>query len=606
MFIIIAEINKSDISRIQIYVNSSKKTMTQIKTLTGCDYIINAGLFNGDWTPCCQLKADGVRYLKNTDNYWSLCWNNPNDVCMALAPMNDSKYSNYLACIALKQNGVKETLAINNANKDKAVGYSTKRSAVGLKNGKFVMYCSTTSMIPSQLYNYLDGQGWSDILMLDGGGSVQGNFLGQSIYSSRIVHNYILVYLKKNESEPPATPDNGLKVLQSYMYNNPCYTKQIKCNKTKMMLHSTGTPGAMFEAFFNSMNKASAGISVEGMIDCYGIHKTLPYGIKSWHCASSANNTHIACEICEPQDTRLLDPCWLTLSLNGKYNTKWAVALLQQELIAWGYDPNGVDGNFGNGCDKAVRAFQKAKGLNVDGYVGLGTLHALQKRSGSLLKYNAEKNKAYFDNVYNKAVWYFATTLKEIGGKASEIICHSEGYKQGIASNHADVMHWFPEHGKSMDTFRADVAKMMGEGGAVTPPPVNPPIADNSPITKVQKLLNSKFNAGLTVDGSWGPASKLAFTKAVQQTINRLYNKNLVYDGSFGPASVSACPDLKYHTVNDLVFLCQMGLVVKGYNLDIDGSYGPSCEAAVKKFQQSKGLKADGICGGNTFAQLCK
>lgn len=41
------------------------------------------------------------------------------------------------------------------------------------------------------------------------------------------------------------------------------------------------------------------------------------------------------------------------------------------------------------------------------------------------------------------------------------VICHSEGYKLGIASNHADVMHWFPKHNKSMDTFRADVAKEM-------------------------------------------------------------------------------------------------------------------------------------------------
>ena len=42
------------------------------------------------------------------------------------------------------------------------------------------------------------------------------------------------------------------------------------------------------------------------------------------------------------------------------------------------------------------------------------------------------------------------------------VICHSEGYKRGIASNHADVMHWFPKHGKSMDTFRSDVKAAMG------------------------------------------------------------------------------------------------------------------------------------------------
>ena len=36
-----------------------------------------------------------------------------------------------------------------------------------------------------------------------------------------------------------------------------------------------------------------------------------------------------------------------------------------------------------------------------------------------------------------------------------------------IASNHADVMHWFPQHGKSMGIFRADVAKAMA--GEVKP-----------------------------------------------------------------------------------------------------------------------------------------
>ena len=45
--------------------------------------------------------------------------------------------------------------------------------------------------------------------------------------------------------------------------------------------------------------------------------------------------------------------------------------------------------------------------------------------------------------------------------KDGVVICHSEGYKRGIASNHGDVLHWFPKYGKDMDTFRADVAKQM-------------------------------------------------------------------------------------------------------------------------------------------------
>ena len=38
------------------------------------------------------------------------------------------------------------------------------------------------------------------------------------------------------------------------------------------------------------------------------------------------------------------------------------------------------------------------------------------------------------------------------------VICHSEGYRRGVASGHADVEHWFPRFGKSMDNFRRDVA----------------------------------------------------------------------------------------------------------------------------------------------------
>ena len=34
----------------------------------------------------------------------------------------------------------------------------------------------------------------------------------------------------------------------------------------------------------------------------------------------------------------------------------------------------------------------------------------------------------------------------------------------GIASNHADVGHWWPKHGKSMDDFRADVKTYMETG----------------------------------------------------------------------------------------------------------------------------------------------
>jgi peptidoglycan hydrolase-like protein with peptidoglycan-binding domain len=42
----------------------------------------------------------------------------------------------------------------------------------------------------------------------------------------------------------------------------------------------------------------------------------------------------------------------------------------------------------------------------------------------------------------------------------------------------------------------------------------------------------------------------------------------------------------------------------KGYNIAADGIFGPKTEAAVRKFQQSKGLAVDGIVGPQTWGAL--
>jgi len=54
------------------------------------------------------------------------------------------------------------------------------------------------------------------------------------------------------------------------------------------------------------------------------------------------------------------------------------VIALQTRLKDLGFDPNGVDGNFGPGTKAALIAFQKSKGLTADGMAGPQTMGALQ------------------------------------------------------------------------------------------------------------------------------------------------------------------------------------------------------------------------------------
>lgn len=73
-------------------------------------------------------------------------------------------------------------------------------------------------------------------------------------------------------------------------------------------------------------------------------------------------------------------------------------------------------------------------------------------------------SKTYFNAVYKEAAELCAYLCREYNldpMKDGVLICHSEGYQRGIASGHADVMHWFPKFGKNMDTFRNDVKKII-------------------------------------------------------------------------------------------------------------------------------------------------
>ena len=61
-----------------------------------------------------------------------------------------------------------------------------------------------------------------------------------------------------------------------------------------------------------------------------------------------------------------------------KYGSSGSIVVeIQRRLKAWGYYTGSLDGKYGYNTYLAVRAFQRANGLNVDGVVGDYTLSAL-------------------------------------------------------------------------------------------------------------------------------------------------------------------------------------------------------------------------------------
>ncbi len=113
-------------------------------------------------------------------------------------------------------------------------------------------------------------------------------------------------------------------------------------------------------------------------------------------------------------------------------------------------------------------------------------------------------DSTYFNKVYREAVELCVYLCKLYGLTEKSIICHSEGRMLGIASNHSDVMHWFPKHGKSMDTFRADV-----KSGLIPDIPVEPPAPK-----KYYRVQVGAYSVKANADAMLGKIKAAGFTDA--------------------------------------------------------------------------------------------
>ena len=77
---------------------------------------------------------------------------------------------------------------------------------------------------------------------------------------------------------------------------------------------------------------------------------------------------------------------------------------------------------------------------------------------------DALTDPVYFKQAYQTAAQLTAMLCREYGLDPladGVVICHQDGYRRGVASNHGDIYNWFPRFGLNMNDFRADVVRAM-------------------------------------------------------------------------------------------------------------------------------------------------
>lgn len=111
-----------------------------------------------------------------------------------------------------------------------------------------------------------------------------------------------------------------MKIVESILKKNPCYTAGRTIKVKGLMLHSVGCAQPSAAVFVKSWNKESYDRAcVHAFIDGHDgvVYQTLPWSHRGWHGGGASNNTHIGVEMCEPACI--------------KYNSNFGFTVLDEE-----------------------------------------------------------------------------------------------------------------------------------------------------------------------------------------------------------------------------------------------------------------------------------
>lgn len=340
------------------------------------------------------------------------------------------------------------------------------------------------------------------------------------------------------------------------------------------------------------------------------------------------------------------------------------VRQVQQKLKQLGFYKGSVDGDFGEGTEKAVIAFQKQYKLTADGKVGSQTMAKLASASATAKPQATATKKptakptatpSYSDNTYlklgssGKQVTQMQERLIQLGylsGKANgkfdaateaAVIAFQNrncSYSDGIAGP-ATLKILYSSNAKKTSNAAAVIGTSLKEGSS------------GQEVRNLQSKLKSLGYYKGNVDGDFGSGTTTAVKafqkangltadgKAGTETLAKLYS------GKAKPANATATPKrtptkkptvTPYRTPTPLptgvyvkvteapngdyctlrrgyygkpVEKLQQELKNQGYFTgSVDGYYGEGTENAVKAFQRSNGLNTDGAAGPATLRVL--
>lgn len=210
MSVLTATIPFSKVEKIKIYVNSGRKTKAKIKKDLGCDYLINAGLYTRKtFTPENLLVVDGKTLSNSKGKYGMSFCNGSATISYENQTLSPDHVSGY-PCLLLK--GQKAFTSTPSG-----LGGSRGRSAIGYGTHAIVLYCcsdGSDGLYLNDLAQKMRDLGCVNAINLDGGGSSQCDFLGKEVYSSRIVHNYIAIWLKHDGETKTVSVRTKLNIRQ--------------------------------------------------------------------------------------------------------------------------------------------------------------------------------------------------------------------------------------------------------------------------------------------------------------------------------------------------------------------------------------------------------